>query len=73
LNQVIQVLSAWQTDFFNESTRTNTPKLKVLEAAIAELREEIDKLKGGRDDQDTRLQNAGLAKEKVRKVISAGR
>jgi len=45
LNQVIQVLSAWQTDFFNESTRTNTPKLKVLEAAIAELRKEIEKLK----------------------------
>jgi hypothetical protein len=58
LNQVIQVLSAWQTDFFNESTRTNAPKLKVLEAAIAELREEINKLKGVGVDQDKRLDNA---------------
>ena len=48
LNQIIQVLSAWQTDFFNEATRTNVPKLKVLEAAITELREEIDKLNGVR-------------------------
>lgn len=73
LNQVIQVLSAWQTDFFNEATRTNTPKLKVLEAAITELREEIEKLKGSNDDKKTGLQDAGLAKEKVRKVVSKRR
>ena len=50
LNQVIQVLSAWQTDFFNESTRTNPSKFSVLKAAIAELREEINKLKGVGND-----------------------